>query len=464
MMEHSTKTVLVIDDETSICEMLTLALKKWGYRSRIAQNFKEGLAALERGKVDAVLSDVKLPDGSGVDLLLRSKTLPEKLPVILMTAFGDTDSAVKAMEMGAFYYVTKPFKLEELKNILEKALKRNAHESSTASPSTATKAAKAKNVAPTKPELVAAPKMMIGSSSAMKELYKLIDRLSHSKTNVLITGESGTGKELIARAIHLGGPLKSKPFVAINCGAIPENLIESELFGYKKGAFTGAVADKEGLFQVADGGSLFLDEVGELPMHMQVKLLRVLQDKVVRPVGGTENSKIDVRVISATNRNLEKMVHENTFREDLYYRLNVIHVKTTPLRERKEDLEELVHHFVQKMNLSMGKNIAGVSAEAMEALLAYSFPGNIRELENTIERAMALEIQNDIQVTSLPPQLLGSAELRSSLSAAGSTVEEVSLKAKRLLQRLSQENLGDQSIIGDFEKMIESIQSLGKKA
>ncbi|MEW6058073.1 MAG: sigma-54 dependent transcriptional regulator [Bdellovibrionota bacterium] len=386
------KAILIVDDEPSMCEMLEVALKKWGYRVKIARTLREAMAALERGRIDGVLSDIKLPDGTGVELLTRLKTLPEKPPVLLMTAFGNTDAAVQAMKMGAFYYVTKPFKLEELRLLLERSLSE--------------KELKAENQAlksEVKKEF--SIESLIGKSKPMKQLVELIERVSQTKTNILITGESGTGKELVARAIHYGGPLKNKPFVAVNCGAIPENLIESELFGHKRGSFTGAVSDKDGLFQVANSGTIFLDEVGELPMSMQVKLLRVLQDRSLRPVGGTDNIKVDVRVISATNRNLEEAIQKGSFREDLYYRLNVINIRTPALRDRKQDIPELMEHFVRKFGLGMGKPVSQVSPEALEALLKYDFPGNVRELENMMERAMALEGSSEITVESLPPTI-----------------------------------------------------------
>jgi two-component system response regulator PilR (NtrC family) len=392
MAAAETKAILVVDDEPSMLEMLEVALKKWGYRVKLAKNLKEGIAAVERGRLDLVLTDIKLPDGTGVDILNRVKTLPEHPPVLLMTAFGNTEAAVQAMKHGAFYYVTKPFKLEELKILIERALTDEALKKENETLKTEVKKEFSVN-------------SIVGKTKIMKDLFELIERVAGTKTNVLITGESGTGKELVARAIHYGGPLKNKPFVAVNCGAIPENLIESEMFGHKRGSFTGAVSDKDGLFRVADGGSIFLDEVGELPMSMQVKLLRVLQDRSFRPVGSTENVKVDVRVISATNRNLEEGIVKGTFREDLYYRLNVINIRTPALRERREDIPELIEHFLRKFSLGMGKAISTLSSAAMQAVLSYDFPGNVRELENTMERAVALEGSGEISLESLPPTL-----------------------------------------------------------
>ncbi len=388
-MALESKIILVVDDEKSMCEMLEVALKKWGYRVKTAHTLKDGVAALERGKVHLVLSDVKLPDGTGVELLNRLKGLPENPPVLLMTAFGNTDAAIQAIKLGAFYYLTKPFKLEELELLLNRALegdelkKENEHLRSEVKKEYATE-------------------NILGKSKPIERLIEMIMRVAKTKTNILITGESGTGKELIARSIHYSGILKGKPFVAVNCGAIPETLIESELFGHKRGSFTGAVTDKEGLFQTADGGTIFLDEIGELPMTMQVKLLRVLQDKTFRPVGGTENKTVDVRVISATNRNLTEEVKKNKFREDLFYRLNVIHIHAPPLRERKEDIPLLMEHFLRKYSLAMGKNIEKVSPVVMQLILDHPFPGNVRELENLIERTVALEGTSEVTVHSLP--------------------------------------------------------------
>ncbi|HRK01614.1 MAG TPA: sigma-54 dependent transcriptional regulator, partial [Oligoflexia bacterium] len=379
-MATESKAILIIEDEASMVEMLEMALKKWGYRVRVARNLHDGLAAVERGRVDLVLSDIKLPDGSGIDILGRVNTLPERPPVIFMTAFGSAESAVQAMKLGATNYISKPFKLEALRELLQESLKKHHEVGDTGAtgsvvnkieePLTATSGAKRGEFSRSN---------IIGQSKALRELFQLVDRVAKTKTNILVTGESGTGKELVARAIHAGGPLKNTPFVAVNCGAIPETLIESELFGHKRGSFTGAVADKEGLFQVANGGTIFLDEVGELPMSMQVKLLRVLQDRTLRPVGGTEDIKVDVRVISATNRDLEQEIARGKFREDLYYRLNVIHIKSPPLRSRKEDIPLLVDFFIKKFGLSIGKTIKTISAAAMNALMHYDFPGNVRE-------------------------------------------------------------------------------------
>jgi two-component system response regulator PilR (NtrC family) len=296
------------------------------------------------------------------------------------------------MKMGAYDYVTKPFKIDEVRLNIANALRSKNLET---------------EVRILKKELVKEYSFqnMIGNSPAMHAIFDLIKRVSQAPTNVLITGESGTGKEVVAKAIHYNGPLKDKPFVTINCGAIPENLMESEMFGHKKGSFTGAITDKVGLFEVADNGTLFLDEVGELPLTIQVKLLRAIQERIIRRVGATDDMKVEVRIIAATNRNLEEMVAKGTFRQDLFYRLNVINIKTPSLRERQEDIPLLANHFLQKYNEKLNKSIASISTEAMNILKGYNYPGNVRELENMIERTVALESGSTILPESLPPMV-----------------------------------------------------------
>ncbi len=421
-MTAVTKAILIVDDETSMCEMLELAVKKWGHRPRIAQTLKEAIAAAERGRIDCIISDIKLPDGSGVELIQRIKSLPEQPPVILITAFGNTDAAVQAMKLGAFHYVTKPFKLEDLRNHVENALGRSESNTSPQQNNPETLESKDTKDQKTPSQTTTTRTPIIGAAPALQKVQALIARVAKTKTHVLVTGESGTGKELIAREIHFGGVLKDQPFVAVNCGAIPENLIESELFGHKRGSFTGAVGDKEGLFKVADKGTIFLDEIGELPLSMQVKLLRVLQDKTIRPVGSNEDYKIDVRVISATNRNLEEAISKGTFREDLYYRLNVINIKSPPLRDRREDIPTLVDHFIKKYSVTSGKTVTGIAPDALNTLMHYPFPGNIRELENIIERSMALEGSTLISLESLPNDVQRYAKQAESVATNNKTV------------------------------------------
>jgi two-component system response regulator PilR (NtrC family) len=308
----------------------------------------------------------------------------------MITAFANTETAIAAMKEGAYDYITKPFKLDELSLVVEKALEKKLLSSENRRLRTELRSQLSK-------------RNLIGNSAAMERVLELIGRVADTKTNVLIGGESGTGKELVARAIHESSDRRDQPFVAVNCGAIPENLLESELFGHVKGAFTGAVQNKSGLFEVADGGTLFLDEVGELPQSLQVKLLRAIQEKKIRRVGGTGDREVNVRILSATNRRLEDEVAGGRFREDLYYRLNVIEILVPSLRERMEDLPLLVHHFVERYAEELGKPVRGFGDEAMRVLFAYPFPGNVRELENVVERAVALSRSDVIDVDALPP-------------------------------------------------------------
>lgn len=382
--------ILVVDDEESIREFLEIMLKKEGYEVTCAEDGAKAKDILAKRSFDMVISDLQMPNMTGIELLKHVKETYPDLVFMLITAFGTTESAVEAMKMGAYDYLTKPFKIDEVRINIQNALR--------------TKHLEVENRV-LKKELTKeySFQSLVGNSDEMHRIYDLVKRVSQTPTNVLITGESGTGKEVVAKAIHYNGPLKDKPFVTINCGAIPEQLMESEMFGHKKGSFTGAVADKVGLFEVADGGTLFLDEVGELPVTIQVKLLRAIQERVIRRVGATEDIKIEVRICAATNRNLEDMVKEGTFRQDLFYRLNVINIKTPSLRDRRDDVPLLANHFLKKYNERLGKNIGAISAEAMEMLKKYDYPGNVRELENIIERTVALEGGATILPESLPP-------------------------------------------------------------
>ncbi len=363
--------ILIVDDDQSLREFLEIFLAKDGFRVVTAEDGEEALKILDDLPVDLILADIRMPKVDGLKFL---KTLRQKgldLPVIMITAYASLDSAVEAKREGAFDYVSKPFRLEELRQLVQKALERHFQKES----------------------LQTSNCFMgiIGCSPAMNRIFELLPRVAQAPSNVLITGESGTGKELVARAIHKLSPRKDHPFVVVNCGGIPANLLESELFGYVKGAFTGATKDKPGLFAQAHKGTIFLDEVGELPPELQVKLLRVVQEKTIMPLGSTTELEVDVRIISATNRDLEAEVLAGRFREDLYYRLNVISIVLPPLRERKEDIPLLVNHFLQKYAQKMGKEIEGISEYALKALMDYDFPGNVRELENIIERSVALE-------------------------------------------------------------------------
>ena len=385
--------ILVVDDERSMQEFLEILLRKEGYDVATAGDVPGALIALDSDDFDLVISDIQMPDRSGLDLLRALRQAQPEIVVIMITAFATTETALAAMKEGAYDYITKPFKVDEIKLVVKKALEK--------------KLLAAEN-ARLRHELRSERQQrpLVGNSPRMQQLYEMIGRVAATKTNVLIVGESGTGKELVARAIHAESDRADKSFVALNCAAIPENLLESELFGHVKGAFTGAVGNKAGLFELADLGTLFLDEVGELTPPLQVKLLRAIQEKTIRRVGGTSDRRVDVRILAATNRRLEDEVSAGRFREDLYYRLNVIQLPLPPLRERMEDLPLLVHHFVEKYTRELGKSVRGVSDEAMERLRAHSYPGNVRELENVIERAVALARGEWIDRESLPPALL----------------------------------------------------------
>lgn len=380
--------ILMVDDERSIREFFDIMLNKEGYEVTCCSGGQEALSKLESNIYDLVITDIAMPDINGIDILKKTKELHPETSVIMITAYASTESAVEAMKVGAYDYILKPFKLDEIKMIIKKALEQSYL---------------TKENALLKKEIQHRYGFgnLVGKSEQMIKIYELIETVSDSKSSVLITGESGTGKELVAKAIHYNSSRKDMPFVSINCGAIPENLIESELFGYLKGAFTGAASNKKGLFEIASGGSFFLDEIGELPLHVQVKLLRALQEKIIRRIGGTEDISVDTRIISATNRDLKSEVKAMRFREDLFYRLNVIHIDIPPLRERKSDISVLVYHFLNKYAHEHGKVIKGISRQALDLIMSYDYPGNIRELENIVERAVALEGSDIVQASSI---------------------------------------------------------------
>ncbi len=382
--------ILVVDDEESIREFLEIMLKKEGYEVTLAEDGAKAKDVLAKKSFDMVISDLQMPNMTGLELLKHVTTSYPELVFMMITAFGTTESAVEAMKMGAYDYLTKPFKIDEVRINITNALRsKNLEVENRSLKKELTKEYSFQNI--------------IGNSEAMHRIYDLIRRVSQAPSNILVTGESGTGKEVVAKAIHYNGPLKDRPFVTVNCGAIPESLMESEMFGHKKGSFTSAHADKPGLFEAADGGTLFLDEVGELPLNIQVKMLRAIQERMVRRVGANDDVKVDVRIIAATNRDLEEMVKQGTFRQDLFYRLNVINIKTPALRERKDDIPLLANFFLKKYNDRLGKTVQGISLEAMEILKKYEYPGNVRELENIIERTIALEGGATILPESLPP-------------------------------------------------------------
>jgi len=383
-------TILVVDDERSLREFLSICLSRAGHKVVAADDPQVALKTLAAQTVDLVLTDLKMPGPmDGLGLLDEVKKRSPEVQVVVMTAFASTETAIAALKRGAYDYLTKPFKVDEIQVVVERALERQAL---------------ARDNAVLRSKVQDAYKLssLLGRSAPMQRVFDLIRKIAPTKTNILITGESGTGKELVARALHAEGTRATKPFVAVNCGAIPETLIESELFGHVRGAFTGAATAKEGLFAAADSGTLFLDEIAELPMPMQVKLLRALQERKVKPVGGTEERSVDVRIVAATNRDLEVEVAQGGFRQDLYYRLNVIQVHLPPLRQRRDDIPLLVEHFVKRYAAELGKRMGGVSPEALSALCSYDYPGNVRELENIVERAVTLEPQAVIQRASLP--------------------------------------------------------------
>ena len=391
--------ILVADDEQSMREFLDIMLEKEGYKVSLASNGEEVVKSIDNDLFDLVLLDIRMPKLDGISALKKIKAIAPETVVIMITAYASADTAIKAMKEGAYDYITKPFKVDEIKLIIKNALeKKNLQKENILLKQVVRDRFHFGNI--------------IGQSSKMVSLYDLLEKVSPTKTNILITGESGTGKELVAKAIHYNSPRKEKPFVTLNCGAIPETLIESELFGHMKGAFTDAIATKKGLFEVADEGTLFLDEISELPLLMQVKLLRVLQDREFKRVGGTEDIRVDVRIISATNKDLEEAVKEKRFREDLFYRLNVIQIRLPSLRERKEDIPLLTNHFLKKYSEELNKNISKVCPQALQILLNYEYPGNVRELQNIIERAVALESSQELTPNNLNSYLSESPLLK----------------------------------------------------
>jgi len=388
------ETILIVDDEKNYLVVLEALLGTEGYEIVTTDNAREALRSVRESDLDLVITDMKMPGMSGMELLEECKKIRPELPVIMMTAYGTIEMAVEAMKKKAYDYITKPFNNEELKLIIKKALE---------------------NYRLTKENRLLSEALsdrykygnIIGKSKPMLKIYDLIGKVAQSRASVFITGPSGTGKELIAKAVHYNSPRKDRPFISINCGALTETLLESELFGHDKGAFTGAVAMKKGRFEVADSGTLFLDEVGDMPAPLQVKLLRVLQEMEFERVGGTRTIKVDVRVLSASNRNIKEDVANNLFREDLFYRLNVMEIEVPPLHERVDDIPLLVKHFIEKYREDKGKNKIELSPEAWKALYTYTWPGNVRELENVIERAVVLNPEGAITLEDLPEEVTG---------------------------------------------------------
>ncbi|NPV90327.1 MAG: sigma-54-dependent Fis family transcriptional regulator [Firmicutes bacterium] len=384
------KRVLVADDEKNMRWILEKNLKEWGFEVILAQNGEEALNLFLEEEPDLAILDLRMPALDGMSVLEKIRSINDKFPAVIVTAHGDVDSAVRAVRLGAVDYIAKPFTMEELRITLLRAL----------------------NVGELNKEIeflrheAAGPAVLIGQSRKMSSIFQLIEQVADTSATILITGESGTGKELIASAIHNRSSRCRKPYIKVNCGAIPENLMESELFGHEKGAFTGALNRKLGRFDRAQGGTIFLDEMGELSPNLQVKLLRVLQEREFERVGGVETIKADVRVIAATNRDLEVMVNEGRFREDLLYRLKVIQIHVPPLRERVEDILPLVEHFIQKYSSELNRDKLRIDNNVIDVLKKYNFPGNIRELENIIERAVILSAKGTLSLNSLPREVL----------------------------------------------------------
>ncbi|HSW39529.1 MAG TPA: sigma-54 dependent transcriptional regulator [Acidobacteriota bacterium] len=390
-------TILLVDDEPNIIEVLEIALVDEGMKVLTSRSGREALAILRDNDIDLVVSDIKMPDISGVELLREARTFTPDTVFIMITAFADTETAIEALQHGACDYITKPFRIEDLRGVLRRALARNVRRKPAVHSPREVEARRGQKLFQ-----ALQGSHVVGRSPRMIEVYKTIGTVAMGESTVLVTGESGTGKELVARAIHETSRRKDRPFVSINCGAFPETLLESELFGYMKGAFTGAGANRKGLFEAADGGSIFLDEIGDMTPAMQVKLLRALQERRIRPLGGAAEVPVDVRVIAATNRDLNDAIRRGAFREDLYYRIAVITIHIPALRERAEDIGLLACYFMRHYAEKAGKDISGIAPDAMRRLESYRWPGNVRQLENVIERAVALETASEIKLDRLP--------------------------------------------------------------
>jgi two-component system, NtrC family, response regulator AtoC len=386
------RRILVVDDEENIRLVLRTLLKKHGFEVEVADSGEAALALLDAFDPDVILTDVRMPKMGGLDLLATLKAKQHPATVIVMSAYGNVDLAIEAMKAGAYDYVSKPFKPDEIVLVLRKAEERETLRREN-------RALKEQIQKENQFESI------LAKSKEMLDIFRTVAKIADFKTTVLVTGESGTGKELVARAIHTRSGRKNAPFVAINCGAIPENLLESELFGHKRGAFTDATSDRRGLFEEAHGGTLFLDEIGELPLNLQVKLLRVVQEARIRRLGDTKDVEVDVRIIAATHRDLTADVKAGRFREDLFYRINVLLIHIPPLRNRKEDVNLLIDHFILRNNARLGTHSRGVSTAARKLLLEYGWPGNVRELENTIERAMVLAETDVLDVVDMPERI-----------------------------------------------------------
>ncbi len=406
------RRILIIDDEENFRHMLSVILKKEGYEVETASNGEEGLQKVALNPFDQILCDIRMPSMDGMEFLSQAQKMRNDITIIMMSAYGTVDSAIEAMKLGAYDYVSKPFKPDEIILTLKKAEERE-------------RLRRENELLRKEVKKEYSFENIVSKNEKMLRIFEVIKKVAQYKSTILITGESGTGKELVARALHYHSDRSQRPFIAINCGAIPENLLESELFGHAKGAFTDAIRTKKGLFEEADGGTLFLDEIGELPLQLQVKLLRVLQDGEIRRVGESKAIQIDVRIVAATVKDLVKEVKEGRFRDDLFYRLNVFPIHILPLRERKEDIPLLVNHFINKFSRSLNKDVSGISLRALEALINYKWFGNVRELENTIERAIVLADGSNVELENLPIDI---QEFREKVELAPLSEEEYSIK------------------------------------
>ena len=413
------KRILIVDDEESFRHMLSVILKKEKYDVETASNGEEGLQKVADSPFDQILCDIRMPQMDGLEFLREVQKMGVNATIIMMSAYGTVDSAIEAMKLGAYDYISKPFKPDEIILTLKKAEERE-------------RLRRENELLRKEIKKEYSFENIVSKNEKMQKIFEVIKKVAKYKSTILITGESGTGKELVARALHYNSDRSQNPFIPINCGAIPENLLESELFGHEKGAFTDAIRTKKGLFEEADDGTLFLDEIGELPLQLQVKLLRVLQDGEIRRVGDSKSIQIDVRIIAATVKDLVKEVSEGRFRDDLFYRLHVFPIHIPPLRERQEDIPLLVAHFVQKHSLSLNKNVLGINPKALAALMNYRWFGNVRELENTIERAIVLADESNIELENLPIEI---REFKEKVELASLVEEECSIKkASKILE------------------------------
>jgi DNA-binding NtrC family response regulator len=435
--------ILIVDDELSIIEVLKSLLSHEGHSVVTSSDGKSALRNLKENVFDLLITDIRMPDIDGITLLQQARELQSHLAVIVITAYAKVDNAVEAMKNGAFDYVTKPFKFDEILLTVQRAL---TYEQTLAE----------NEVLKSSLDTHFHFNCFVGDSEPMRKVYKLIEKVARTDSTVLITGESGTGKELVAKSLHSASSRFENPFITINCAAMPETLLESELFGYRKGAFTGANTNKKGLFEAANKGTIFLDEIGSIPLNMQMKLLRVLQEKEIRQVGGTEDIKIDVRVVAATNEDLAKKIKEQTFREDLFYRLSVIPIELPPLAERKEDIPQLVNYFIGQYNNDNARQIE-ISTQAIKLLIKHTWPGNVRELENTIKRAATLCDNSRIEVADLPGLDCGDDDVSSEPDFENINDERLSLKNYMKNVEISYMNAVIEECNGDKELAAEKL-------